>query len=119
MQESLLRTPAHGKQQGVLGEPSPIDPIEDPRREFVDFAVGEVFTAGQHAAKQNSSIDRRYFRMREPAAGFEVGPVIEKAALVRQLVIQEPHGSEGAFAGLFVRYVSALLADAECSQAKA
>ena len=54
-----------------------------------NFGVPEVFAAGEHAAQQDGGVDGRDFRVPDPFAGIQVGPVVEEAAMRGHLLRQE------------------------------
>ena len=48
-----------------------------------------MLAAGEDAAKQNRRVDRRNFRIPEPLARVDIGPVVEETAMVRQFLPQK------------------------------
>ena len=80
----LTVSPAVRQNAGIFGEPFPIDAVENFVGQLADLRMFEMLAAGQDAAKQQRGIDRRKFRLPEPLAGADIGPVIEESVLVGQ-----------------------------------
>ena len=97
-EETNFRPPAMGQQRGVLGEPRPINPVEDAIAQAADFGIAEVFPAREYAAQQNCRIDGRSFGIPDPLTGCHIGPVEKEAAMRWHFFPQEAKGSEGASA---------------------
>src|SRR3981081_1917359 len=79
--------------------------------------MAEMLAAGKNSAQQNGRINRRNFRVPNPFAGVDIGEVVEKSTMLRQLFPQESQGCEDAFQCCFGGDESALVTDAECGEA--
>ena len=87
-------------------------------RKLFDLAVLEMLPAGEDAAKQNRSVDRRYFGVPNSLAGVDIREMIEKAAMVRQLIVQEPESCKDARFGFGARNIPAHISYTERGQTK-
>ena len=89
LQKAGLRPPPVRQNPRILGQPVPVDAIEDLMCQPLDFRILEIPAAGEHAAQENRRVDRRDLRIPFPLAGGDVGPVVEEAAMVWYLFPQE------------------------------
>ncbi len=96
--------------------PLPVHPVENLLREVGDFGMREMRLTGEHAAEQDGRIDRGNLRLPQPLARIDIGPVIEKAALVVQLLPQESQSYQRAVSRLRIGDIPAVLADAQSGE---
>src|SRR5271155_3574001 len=92
--------------------------VENFVRQLADLRVLEVLAASENSAKQNGGVNRGEFGLPEALAGIDVGPMVEKSALVGQLLPEKAQRVDHAFAGERERDIAALFADAQRGQAE-
>src|SRR5271165_1559462 len=78
----------------------------------------EMLAAGQDSAKQNRSVNRRHFRIPHPLSGIDVCEVIEKTAVLGQLLPQEAKPGNRPFHRGIPRYETAPISNAKRREAK-
>ena len=77
-----------------------------------------MLAAGKDSAQQNGSVDGGNFGIPNSFSSINVGKVVKKSAVVRQLLPQKPEGDKHAFQGIAARNQAALLSDAKSGQTK-
>ena len=118
-QESKLGRPAVRQKNGVFREPAPIHAGENLRCQPGDLRITKMLPGGKHAAQQNSRVHRRNFRVPDPLAAGDVGPVEKESAVRGHLPRQEVKRDDHSIACFFVGHPAALLADTQRRQAEA
>jgi len=80
-----------------------------------DVGVAKMSAAGQDAAEQNGSVDRRHLGIPYPVSGVNVRPVIEEAAVMNEFTRKKFQGGDDSLASVGMRNEAALVTDADCS----
>src|ERR1035437_2222529 len=89
-QKAEFGSPPMRQQRGVLGQPTPINPVKDLVSQKTDFRMSlEVLPASENSAQQDGSVDRRNFRIPYPLSGVEVGEMVKESPMSRHLFPQE------------------------------
>ena len=82
LQEAAFRPPPVRQNRRIFREPAPVHAIKDFGGQRADFGVREMLPAGEDPAEKNRGVNGGDFRIPQSLARIDIGPVIEKAAMI-------------------------------------
>ena len=80
--------------------------------------MAKVLAAGEDSAQQNGRVNGGNLGIPNSLSVINVGKVVEEAAMVRQLLPEEPKGGKNAFQRIAGGNEAALISDAKSGQTK-
>src|SRR6516164_2894246 len=87
-------------------------------RQKGDIRIAKMRAAGENAAQQDVRVHRRHFRIPNPFAGVDIGPVIQETTMMWKLMGKKIQGADDPQPSFGAGQKSSLIGDTKRGKAK-